>query len=723
MSSTPYLQLKDRISQAWLNKYTILLTLIALKLLLFQQSLNSSLNTSKLYTLESCPTIDSYVSNLVSFPHYIAKSSNFLILKTIEEINEKTLETLGLIVTGTENIIIFALEMIVGTYACVLVSTIDGAVDVAVNSTESIIGWVNNTLGNITDDIEDGLTDISKFLNKAVNAAEKVKDFFDGDDDNQGNSSLSHINLTVSSLRKLHIPSSINTKLDSLKNHTPNFDQVKNKTENLVRTPFELIKDKLSNTTVMSTKNDTLYVPELAQVTICSDNSDKINEFYDHLAKDIRIMVKIFVILLILGALIALIPIIYQEFRLWTKLKSLELDNNTKDPIEMFEKTFNKYPTALGSFASKTVTNDPNSQISIRWLVSYVLSSRAIILLGIALAGILAVCLQFIILKILTKSISKNMTSFNEITNEITSKIDDSITTWTDSTNDYLQQKQDSINDDVFSWVKIATDGVNDTISSFVTEMNEAISDAFNGTILYAPVKTIVGCVIEDKLIKIEKGLTWIHDHAEITLPRVDDDYLTQAWNNNDTSTGGGGDVMGKASNMIDQTENLMKKMLKTLIEQYKKSLKFELYISLALLGLWGLQFIIGLIILYFKNSAPIWGGGLKQNEKLNISYPKELTKEEQQLYGYPLTGNLKVMNLNPFNDSNVIKNPFQDPSKVDEKLDIENDSKSTLTTEKLHTVINPFDEFESESMSRVLTRFDDDEENDLTFNGKRNDW
>lgn len=128
MSSTPYLQLKDRISQAWLNKYTILLTLIALKLLLFQQSLNSSLNTSKLYTLESCPTIDSYVSNLVSFPHYIAKSSNFLILKTIEEINEKTLETLGLIVTGTENIIIFALEMIVGTYACVLVSTIDGAV-------------------------------------------------------------------------------------------------------------------------------------------------------------------------------------------------------------------------------------------------------------------------------------------------------------------------------------------------------------------------------------------------------------------------------------------------------------------------------------------------------------------------------------------------------------------------------------------------------------------
>lgn len=89
-----------------------------------------------------------------------------MILKSIEEINEKTLETLDLIVTGAENIIIFALEMIVGTYACVLVSTIDGAVDVAVNSTESVISWVNDTLSDITDDIEDGLTDVSKFLNK-----------------------------------------------------------------------------------------------------------------------------------------------------------------------------------------------------------------------------------------------------------------------------------------------------------------------------------------------------------------------------------------------------------------------------------------------------------------------------------------------------------------------------------------------------------------------------
>lgn len=723
MTAKPYLQLRDRISQAWLNKYTILLTLIALKLLLFQQSLNSSLESSKFYTISSCPTIDSYVSNLVSFPHYIAKSSNFIILKTLEEINEKTIDTLKLILTASENVIIFALEMIVGTYACVLVSTIDGAVDVAVNSTESIIGWVNDTLGDITDDIEDGLTDISNFLNKAVSAAEKVKDFFDDDDDDDsGNSTLATVNLTVSSLKNLHIPSSVNSKLEALKDNTPDFEEVKNKTESLIRTPFELIKDKISNTIAMSTEGDSLYVPDLEEVTICSDNTDKINEFYDHLANDIGYMVKVFVVLLILGALIALIPIIYEEFRLWKKMSILRRElsvmsqrTNPKDPIELVESTFNKYPSAVGVIASK-VTHNPETKVSIRWITSYVISSRAIVVLGIAMAGILAVVLQFILLGILSKSISKNRTKFTEITDEITFKINDSISNWTDSTNDYLESKENSINEDVFSWVRTATDSVNDTVSSFVAEMNDAISDAFNGTILYAPVKTIVGCVIEDKLIKIEKGLTWIHDNAEFSLPRVNEEYLSEAWGN-DTQGSDTTGAISKASLMIERTESLMTKMLKEILEQYKKSLKFELYISLALLGLWVLQFAIGLLI-FFARRCTFLKNSKSKDEKMNIGYPRQLTEEEQKMYGYPLTGNLKVMHLsaNPFADEIKPQNPFEDEKNVIEQ---ESPKGEMNTTESASIFEN--DMLPTYRLDKVPSSFDD-EKNDLGY-GENSHW
>jgi len=578
-------------------------------------------------------------------------------------------------------------------------------------------------------------------LNKAVDTAEKVKDFFDGDDDNNGNSSLHHVNLTVESLKNLHIPNSINSKLDELKDKTPDFEEVKNKTEELIRTPFEMIKDKISNATLVDNDDaNSLYVPALDKVTICSDNSDAIEKFYNELSKDINFVVKVFVALLIVGAIMTLIPIIYEEYRAWKKLMILQHDLNTmnqqmdpKDPIEMIEKTYHKYPTAIGMFAAQKTSQDPKTQTSIRWIIQYMLSSRAIILLAIAISGILAVVLQFILLSILTKSISKNKSPFNEITDEITSKIDDSIMNWTDSTNDYLQNKQDSINDDVFSWVKIATDSVNDTISSFVDDMNDAIGDVFNGTILYSPVKTIVGCVIENKLIKIERGLSWIHDHAEITLPRVDDDYITQAWGNDTSSDNETGGVMGKASEMMSRTENLMTKMLKTVIEQYKKSLKLELYISLALLVIWGFQLAVGLLILYFNRYFDGWNN---QNEKPQISYPRQLTEQEQQLYGYPLTGNLKVMNMqdiNPFGDHNKLQDPFADNNeekmeeKCHEKNDL-NDSNSTLTSDLLAVnnisrkntkrIINPFDEFEDEPVSRILTKddYDYDEKNDLGY-------
>lgn len=257
--------------------------------------------------------------------------------------------------------------------------------------------------------------------------------------------------------------------------------------------------------------------------------------------------------------------------------------------------------------------------------------------------------------------------------------------------------------------------------------MNDAIADAFNGTILYAPVKTIVGCVIEDKLIKIEKGLTWIHDNAEITLPRVNDDYITDAWNDKSNSTDGSSSVVSKASTLVNETEDLMGKMLKVIIKEYTKSLMFELYISLVLLGIWALQFLIGLIILYlnrcFHNSNENMGVN-----NMNISYPRQLTAEEQEMYGYPLTGNLRVVNLpkDPFtNDAQIYNDPFSDEHKIDENDD-KMDSKSTLTTEKLVSsrrvtkVTNPFDEFEGRGVSRVLSRYEyDDEDKGGEFNEK----
>lgn len=733
MIKTPYLTLSDRISQVWLNKYTIALILVALKLLIFQTSLQNSINSAKEYTLNSCPTIDSYASNALALPHYLSKSANYMIEKSVEEINEKTLETLKMILTASEYMIIFAINMVVGTYACVLVSAVDGAVDVAVNGTETMISYVNNTLDAITDDIEDGLNDVSTVLNKLISAGEKIKDFFTGSS-NSANSgeSLAKVNLTVSSLKKLSIPASINTKLEKLRDNVPDFTTVQNRTENLIKEPFELVKTKIANATLFSNSGSDLYVPELKQLTLCSANSDKISQFYVDVAKDMKILVKVFVCLLIVGSVLMTIPIIWDEWRAWRKLKVLEhkilivskthseqqlqeiqipphpqtdstqvyldqeqsqeitqvnpRDKILTDPIDAFDQTFNKYITWFGIKSSQMISSNPETQLRVRWVFAYILSQRAVILLGLALLGIVAVVLQYIILFALARGIKNHDLPFESVADELAVKFESSITNWTNSTNTYLAEREIAINEDMLGWVKTATETVNSTISTVVDDLNEVIAKAFNGTILYAPVKTVVGCVITNKLEKIEQGLTWAHDKAQVTLPRVNDDYLLKAF---DSSSGTsstdldrfrtknqaqdtGSQIVIKASEMISTTETMMKNLLKTTIKQYKASLRFELWIALSLLAIWFIQLLIALIVVYFdhRRSTNTFSSPDQKpppsKEKLDldevkIGYPRELTKDEQLKYGYPYRSPFHRENVHDIYDSKETLSPDAD--------------------------------------------------------------
>jgi hypothetical protein len=606
----------------------------------------------KTFTIESCPTVDSFASNAVSIPHYLSKSANYMVLKSIEELNDKTRGTLNLILTGSENLIIFAIDMIIGTYACVLISTVDGAVDVAVNSTEYIIGWVNDTLGDITNEIEDGLTDLSKVINTVVSAAEKVKDIFtDDDDDDDATDSFNKVNLTISGLKNLHIPSSINDKLENLKEKTLDFETVRNKTEGLIRTPFDIVKAKINESTfIASNEENSLYVPPLVSSKICSDNTDKINAFYDDVNQDIAKLLKIFVTLLLVAAVLALVPIIWEDIRHWKKLQNLETNlREAKDPIESYEAAFNKYPTKAGIILSKLSKPEKN-KTTIRWIAAYSLSSRSLVVLGIGLAGLLAVVFQFLVLHALTKSIDNNKAPFGNMTQDLAGQMDLSMKTWTNSTNDFILSKQNEMNDDLFSMVKTTTTAVNNTVSSFVEEMNEVISDAFGGTILYNPVKTIVGCVIENKLLKIEQGLTWVHDHAEITLPKVSEDFIAKGI---ESSSDGGEDtgLVSKSQELVSQTEDMMMRLLRSTIKAYKKTLMMELYITLAILAIWLLQIIIAIIVGFVDNvrsGAEEDNHFYKQNDgrPWNISNPRELTRDEQTKYGYPFTDPLSGYDL-----------------------------------------------------------------------------
>lgn len=80
----PYLGLPARLSQVWLNRWTLLLVLVFFQLLSTAISLKNDLDGAKREALAACTTLEKTSSVLASVPHYMAGGMNAMTTKGIE---------------------------------------------------------------------------------------------------------------------------------------------------------------------------------------------------------------------------------------------------------------------------------------------------------------------------------------------------------------------------------------------------------------------------------------------------------------------------------------------------------------------------------------------------------------------------------------------------------------------------------------------------------------
>jgi len=80
----PYLELPARLSQVWLNRWTILLFLIFVHLLSVSSSLKGDIENARKEALTACLTLEKTGSVLASLPHFASYGLNALTSKGIE---------------------------------------------------------------------------------------------------------------------------------------------------------------------------------------------------------------------------------------------------------------------------------------------------------------------------------------------------------------------------------------------------------------------------------------------------------------------------------------------------------------------------------------------------------------------------------------------------------------------------------------------------------------
>ncbi|CDO92742.1 unnamed protein product [Kluyveromyces dobzhanskii CBS 2104] len=587
-------------------------------------------------TLNNCSTIDYYYSKFAnSSPHYMGLMGNFLIQKSMEQSVSLSLKSVSLLVSVSENVIDFMIDLWLGTWVCLVVSAIDGSVDVATNATESIIDLVNGTVRSVADEIDDGLSGLTTVVNKVLSVASSVKDFLNGNDDGSDiEDQVKKVNLTINGLRSLSIPSSIDDKLVKLSADTPDFDTVKNKTKQAIAVPFNIIRNEIKTINASKLVGDPRYleVPPVntSSAQICSDNKPEIEEVFVTIQKVFASCTIAILIISIFAALFLMMYKAWAEWRQWKRLElfrdqcrhqSAMLRNPFDDPsgekaaenidaLETYHLVFNRYQSGFGRWLSRRSSSDLHTQRNVQWLVSYMTSSTSLTLLALGICGIILCCVQFAIIAFVREKINGKETEniMTKMSTAMSDSFSQDITTWSKSTNLYINDTETQINKQVFGWIQNTTDTVNGTVTDLLNDIDSTISKAFNGTILYNPMDTVMQCVIGNKLEAISKGLTWVHNTAQVNIPRVNGTEIYQQLQGQQSISSNGTSNVTQTSSSSSIASEIKESIIKAankILSQYKYTVVTELIVSCVFLALYLLQFVTAGLFLTVRRHVP----------------------------------------------------------------------------------------------------------------------
>ncbi|CAD6569319.1 MAG: plasma membrane fusion protein prm1 [Alectoria sarmentosa] len=620
---TPYLGLRARLSQVWINRWTILLLLVLVRLLIAIAGLHNDLGSAKSEAMSACTGVESIGSAMASMPHYLAAGVNDLAGTGIEKAVDGLMSMLLLTVTGIEDIVVFVINMMTSTYMCLITLVVAGSLHVALQVAEDVSNFLNSTLKDIGNEISSGVTGFESDLNKFT------KDVMSSIPQALGlkGESAPTLNITGSldKLNNLQLPATLDEGLTKLNNSIPNFQDVQNFTDNLIRLPFEDLKTVLNGSLHFNFNRSLLPVPQKEQLTFCSGNNG-ISDFFDDLVDIADLVRRIFIAVLIILAILVCIPMAYQEIRRWRTMKKRSelVADKSFDPLDVMYIASRPY-TATAGIKAAAPFGSTKRQILTRWVIAYATSPPALLVLSLGITGLLSCLCQYILLKAVVREVPALANEVGQFAGLVVDKLENASEAWANGTNNAIMGINNDINHKVFGWVNVTTGAINDTLNMFVSDTIGVLNDTFGGTVLYGPVTGIFECLVGLKVAGIQKGLDWVSDNANVNFPTIPNDTfsLGAAASIGDPSSSNASESF-LASPGSETTNDIEGAVLKV-TSHLANGIRTEALISTSLLLIWFIILLLGImraLYLGFRHEKGRAVGG--------PSYAGDIPMEEQ---------------------------------------------------------------------------------------------
>lgn len=522
---TPYLGLRARLSQVWINKWTILLLLVLARVLLAVKNLDHNIASAKTEALSACTSVENVGSAMASMPHYLSQGVNEMAADGVTHAINGLMDMLMLTVTGIEELLVFIVNMYISTYVCLIQLVISGSLHVAIQMIEAAANELNQTIASITASISSDVTSFENGLNSFLTSVGSALGAFGSSQQVPKLDISSHLD----ALNHLTVdPTKLDGDLTNLENNIPTFQQVMNFTDNLLRTPFELMKGEINSTAVGYKFDKSIFpVAQKEALTFCSDNNG-INDFFNGLADLAVLARKIFIVVITILAALACIPMAYREIRRWRtqQQRALLFQKHAFDPMDVVYIASRPYTAGFGIKAASKFKSSKR-QILTRWCVAYATSVPALFILALGIAGLFSCLCQYILLRAVEREVPALSTEVGAFADKVVYALNNASEAWAVSANGVIKSTNDEVNKNVFGWAVNATTTLNDTLNGMMGQINGVINSTFGNTILYEPVQGTINCLLGLKVASIEKGLTWVHDNAHVTFPEFNADVLS----------------------------------------------------------------------------------------------------------------------------------------------------------------------------------------------------
>lgn len=685
-SVTPYLGLRARLSQVWINRWTILLLLVLARTLIAIGDLNHDLSSARREALSACSSVEDMGSALASMPHYLAGGVNEMTATGIEKAVNGLYAMTTMSVTGVEEIVIFVIHMLTSTYLCLITLAVSGSLHAVLSVIQDANDKLKTVVDSIGDDIGNVVSGVDKALDSLRDAANGVVGVFNG-----GKDAIPTIDLTtqIEAVKAIQLPSGLDDKLQNLNKSIPNFEQVQNFTDNIIRTPFELLKREINGSLGTYTFDRSIFpVPAKEQLTFCSDN-DGINDFFNGLVKLMVDAKKIFIIVVILAAILVCVPMAYRDIRSWRLMKdrSRLVGSGQHDPLDVVYIVSRPHTSSWGiSWSSKF--RSTRRQSLVRWVFAYATTEPALFVLALGVAGLFTCLCQYILLREIQKEVPALANQVGAFADKVVGQLENASTTWAKDTNGVILSKQNEINSDMLSWVNTSTNAINDTLNTFVKETTNVLNSTFGGTILYDPITEVFNCLIGLKIAGFQKALTWIEENAQVAFPQMPNDTFSLGA----AASIAGNDTADQSflASPGDTTTNKITTAVARVIDHLYDAIRTEALISTVLVLVWVLIVLIGIVralTMWFGRDKTRAEGGASSLEveesyegHASISHPMDFRSDDQDRYKEAKFQNVPLSARNipsepapnysrddPFGDdkrADLSHNPYQAPGR-----------------------------------------------------------